>query len=182
MLAADDNQSSRSDCLTESSPGWARWYIALWVAAGVSIVALTGLVVWGLMNGWLRDWAIWARPFAPFSTAFVALLASGIALLSYAQRRGADIRAYEQRRQADDRAEWWRRSQAAIDIVTDKNRAGRSMGVVMLNRLQHDPDVTSDDRSMLREAVHELVSDLIWTTTEYDHESSSEPSAGKENS
>lgn len=175
MPELGNNETSQTNFIPEYSSGRSRWHTALWLAAVVTVIVLVGLVVWGLIDGWLRCLAIWARPFAPFSTAAIALVASVIALLSYRQRR-----------HADNRAEWWRRVQAAIDLLTEDEKIGRRSGLVLMGHLFADNGPTKKDLRMLMDVGSTLISEVIDRVTTSSQERAvntdytGDPSAGQE--
>lgn len=114
-------------------------------------VVLIGLMIWGGYNGFLREFFLWAAPLAPFSTAFVAIIAGIIAW-----------ETYKHRRIADNRAEWWRRTQYAIDLVTaDDDRIGRNTGLALLALLAKDPDPTDRDLKLIKEITSNLINEIL---------------------
>ncbi|BAU96770.1 hypothetical protein N24_2508 [Corynebacterium suranareeae] len=99
----------------------------------------------------MREFFLWASPFAPFSTAFVAALAGIIAW-----------RNYKHRRISDNRAEWWRRTQYAIDLITsDDDRIGRSTGLALLSHLIEDSEPTTRDLELIREVTRKLMEEIL---------------------
>lgn len=120
--------------------------------------ALKALLACGLIAGWthnavglVRELLTLAEPFAPYSTALVALVAGLIAWISYRHRRIAD-----------NRAEWWRRAQYAIDLTcTDDDKIGRNTGMRLLNHLLKDRSATQADAELLEDTVDALVDEVV---------------------
>lgn len=124
-------------------------------------------IIWKLLDGGLREAFIWAAPFAPFSTAFVAVIAGAIAWLNYWHRRAADNRTYEHQRVVDHRAEWWRRVQSAINLATaDSDQIGRGAGIALLSHLADDPDLTPRDLELILDVLNNLMDEVIWASDE----------------
>lgn len=117
----------------------------------LAFLLFSGLVIWGVAEGWFRELFMWMAPFAPFSTAFVAAVAGVIAW-----------RTYVHRRKIDNRAEWWRRVQSAIDLATtDADQIGRKTGLTLLSHLSEDPDITSRDLELIRDVAEALMDEVL---------------------
>lgn len=129
---------------------------SMWI---LILVLATALVVTaGTIDGWfpdllrvIRDVFVAIEPVAPFSTAFVAVVAGCIAWASHRHRRISD-----------NRAEWWRRSQYAIDLVCrDNDKVGRNTGMTLLNHQLEDVSAARADLQMLDRTVYSLIQEVV---------------------
>lgn len=160
-----------------------RWRQRRWaIAAAVLLIIVVLCAVPGVrLHERALGLAQWAQPlaaFTPLLLGLVAAIACSVAYRNYVvareqlqhrraaddadlrQRRAADDAVLEQRRAADARAEWWRRVQAAIELVTSADRAFTATGFTLLDVLAKDPEVSVEDIATLREVIVSLQGDV----------------------
>lgn len=96
---------------------------------------------------WMQVFESVARMLLPL----VAIVAAGVAYLSYRQRR-----------LADNKAEWWRRVSKAIELcATAEDQVGRNTGMTLMNHLLTDPTTVQEDAAMLADVVDSLINEIV---------------------
>lgn len=91
-----------------------------------------------------------AAPFAPFSTATVALVAGAIAW-----------RSHRHRLITDRRAEFWRRMQYALDLIlTTDDPVARNTGMSLASSLSEDGLFTQRDVALWESTVASLIDQI----------------------
>lgn len=83
----------------------------------------------------------------PLFTLLAALIAGGIAIM-----------AYKQRKRADNQAEWWRRAQWALDHAADEDVEKGRIGLRALEYLLKSSLTTQEDRLFTGAVLTEIIS------------------------
>lgn len=136
----------------------ALWRLVWWCGGALALGVAVQL---NLRFDWLptavygvRDFAVEMGPLAPFSTAFVALVASVIAYFTLRHRR-----------QADSKTEWWKRVQFAIELATDEqDETKQDTGLWLIDRLQADyRSATPADAALLADIADQWGNEIAET-------------------